>query len=126
MTTATEIAQKFASFYEGNDDEVSLKEMKEKLSEFFKKEKPATKKKAAKDEEKPAKETKKKVTKKSDDEEDKPEKKKREPSAYNVFMKEQMAILKEENAKLSAEERPSAKDNMKKIAELWQQKKSEN
>ena len=108
-TTASVISQTFAKFYEGNDEVISLKELKEKLSQIYKGDGKTETKKT----------TKKATTKK----EEKPEKKTKEPSAYNTFMKEQMAILKEEQSSLSKEEKPSAKDNMKKIAELWQQQK---
>ena len=111
-TTASVISQTFAKFYEGNDEVISLKELKEKLTQIYKGDGKTETKKTT---------TKKATTKK----EEKPEKKTKEPSAYNTFMKEQMAILKEEQSSLSKEEKPSAKDNMKKIAELWQQKKSE-
>ena len=126
--TASIISQKFATFYEENEEEVSLKELKDKLSEIYKQEKEGKKKND--DEEKVPSEKKKKsvlkkkVLKKSNDEnEEKVEKKKREPSAYNIFMKEQMAIFKENNLTIPEGERPSVRDNMKKIAELWQTKK---
>ena len=47
------------------------------------------------------------------------EKKKREPSAYNLYLKEQMSIVKEEFPDLSG------KELMKKIGEMWKEKKEE-
>jgi len=44
-------------------------------------------------------------------------KKKREPSSYNLYLKEQMSIVKEEFPDLSG------KDLMKKIGEMWKEKK---
>ena len=64
-----------------------------------------------KNEGKPAKKEKK--PKKEDGE----EKKKREPTAYNLFVKEKMPLLKEEFPNLS---RP---DLMKKVGEIWRAKK---
>ena len=66
----------------------------------------------------------KEITKIYDDmkkpEEEKKEKKKREPTAYNIFMKEQMAKLKDEGSELSG------KEKMSHIAGLWKaQKKSD-
>ena len=53
------------------------------------------------------------------------EKKVREPSAYNIYMREQMEVLKDLQKDMSKEEKPSAKDNMKKIAQMWKEKKEE-
>ena len=54
----------------------------------------------------------------------KPEKKedkiKRPPTAYNIFMKEQMAKLKEEETK---ENKMTGKEKMSHIASLWKAKK---
>jgi len=52
------------------------------------------------------------------------EKKKREPTPYNYFMREQMAILKEKET--DGEEKMTAKAKMEHIAALWKQKKSED
>jgi hypothetical protein len=52
------------------------------------------------------------------------EAKKREPSAYNVFMREQMAVLKvSENGKEKSD-CMSAKAKMQHIASMWKAKKS--
>jgi hypothetical protein len=64
-----------------------------------------------KNEGKPAKKEKK--PKKEDGE----EKKKREPTAYNLFVKEKMPLLKEEFPDLSGQ------DLMKKVGEIWRAKK---
>lgn len=51
----------------------------------------------------------------------KTEKKTREPTAYNIFMKEQMAILKEtEEGKIL-----NTKEKMQKIAKMWSGKQEE-
>ena len=52
------------------------------------------------------------------------EKKKREPTPYNCFMREQMAILKEKETE--GEEKMTAKAKMEHIAALWKQKKAED
>jgi hypothetical protein len=52
------------------------------------------------------------------------EKKKREPTPYNYFMREQMAILKEKETE--GEEKMTAKAKMEHIAALWEQKKAED
>lgn len=64
-----------------------------------------------------------KKNKKNDDEEDKP---KKELSPYQLFMKEQMPILKaRENEKEDGVEKKKATDLMKEIGELWKLKKAE-
>ena len=50
----------------------------------------------------------------------KEDKKKREPTAYNLFMKEQMAKLKEEETN---ENKMTGKEKMSHIASLWKAKK---
>jgi hypothetical protein len=50
--------------------------------------------------------------------------KKRQPSAYNVFMREQMAILKENEADKEKDDCMSAKAKMQHIAALWKTKKN--
>jgi len=52
------------------------------------------------------------------------EKKKREPTPYNNFMREYMAVLKQKE--LEGEEKMTAKAKMEHIAVLWKQKKAEN
>lgn len=117
MTSIQKIIEEFKSSYDSNTDEVSLSEMKKKLAEIYKKhsesgekkEKKAKKEKNEDGEEKKA----KKVAKKKEDGEE--EKKKREPTAYNLFMREKMAELKDDKEM-------TGKDKMKKIAEMWGQR----
>ena len=54
-------------------------------------------------------------SKKSSDDEEEP-KKKREPTKYNIFVKEQLPIIKEKFPQLSRE------DLMRKVGELWKNK----
>jgi hypothetical protein len=60
-----------------------------------------------------------KKAKKPKKEEDGEEKKKREPTAYNLFVKEKMPTLKEEFKDLSRQ------DLMRKVGEMWRAKKEE-
>jgi hypothetical protein len=127
MTSIQQIIDEFKSSYESNTGEVSLSEMKKKLTEIYKKHAEPSEKK----EKKPKKEKKdegedvneKKYGKtprkalcmkkiKKDCPDNKEEKKKREPTFYNLFMREKMAELKEDKEM-------SGKDKMKKIAEMW-------
>jgi len=62
---------------------------------------------------------KKKSKKEKDSDEEAEPKKKREPTAYNLFVKEQMSIVKEEFPDLNRQ------DLMKKVGELWKAKKEE-
>ena len=59
-----------------------------------------------------------KKTKKEDNNDNVP-KKKREPTAYNLFVKEKMPIIKEEFPELSRQ------DLMKKVGEMWKAQKDE-
>ena len=52
------------------------------------------------------------------------EAKKREPSAYNVFMREQMAVLKASESGKEKSDCMSAKAKMQHIATMWKAKKS--
>ena len=51
---------------------------------------------------------------------------KRAPTAYNIFFKEQMAILKEKEAGMSKDECMTAKAKMAHVAELWKAKKDDH
>lgn len=51
---------------------------------------------------------------------------KRAPTAYNIFFKEQMAILKEKEAGMSKDECMTAKAKMAHVAELWKAKKGDH
>ena len=53
-------------------------------------------------------------------------KKKRQPSKYNIFFQEQIAILKEKEKELDEEERMPARAMMTYVAALWQAKKEED
>jgi hypothetical protein len=50
---------------------------------------------------------------------------KRAPSAYNIFFKEQMQILKEKEVNMEKDDRMTAPAKMAHIAELWKTKKEE-
>lgn len=50
---------------------------------------------------------------------------KRAPTAYNIFFKEQMAILKEKETGLPKDECMTAKAKMAHVAELWKAKKGD-
>jgi len=101
MTTTQKIVADFKALFNDNDTEISLKEMKEMLTDIYKTAGPSKKKSSKKE--------------KAEVAADKP---KREPTAYNLFMKEQMEILKEEGSTLTG------KEKMQKIAELWKEKKT--
>ena len=62
---------------------------------------------------------KKKSKKEKDSDEEVEPKKKREPTAYNLFVKEQMSIVKEEFPELNRQ------DLMRKIGEMWKAQKGE-
>jgi len=62
---------------------------------------------------------KKKSKKEKDSDEEVEPKKKREPSAYNIFVKEQMSIVKEKFPDLNRQ------DLMRKVGEIWKAKKEE-
>ena len=51
---------------------------------------------------------------------------KRAPTAYNIFFKEQMAILKEKETGMSKDECMTAKAKMAHVAELWKAKKDDH
>jgi hypothetical protein len=90
-----------------NEKEYSLVEIKKILSDVYKN----TYKKDTK--------VKKTKAKKSSDDEENP-KEKKAPTAYNIFVKENMSAVKEKYPELNNQER------MSKIGELWAIKKEEN
>ena len=47
------------------------------------------------------------------------EKKKREPTAYNLFVKETMSVVKEENPEMSRQ------DLMREVGRMWKERKEE-
>jgi len=101
MTTTAQVVADFAALFEGKDEEVSLAEMKKMLTEVHK-----------------ASSSSKKVSKKGKKEAGEVEKPKRPPTAYNLFMKEEMEKLKIEGSTLTG------KEKMQKIAELWKNAKA--
>lgn len=115
MTSIQQIIEEFKSFYESNTEEISLNEMKKKLAEIYKKNSGPTEKKEKKVKNDDGEEKKAKKAAKKKEDEGKEEKKKREPTAYNLFMREKMAELKDDKDM-------SGKDKMKKIAEMWSQR----
>ena len=102
MTTTAKVVADFAALFDEKDEEVSLVEMKKMLSEVHK----------------AASGLKKKSSKKGKKESGKDEKPKRAPTAYNLFMKEQMEKLKQDGSSLSG------KEKMQAIAELWKNAKA--
>lgn len=62
--------------------------------------------------------------KKKAEKEEKQDKPKRKLSAWNIFYKEQSAILKKQEAEKDKEDRMSAKEKMAYIANLWKEKQS--
>jgi len=62
---------------------------------------------------------KKKKSKKENSDDEAEPKKKREPTAYNLFVKEQMSIVKEKFPELNRQ------DLMRKISEMWKAQKDE-
>ena len=104
MTTTAKIVADFAALFEGKDEEISLGEMKKMLTEVHKASSALSKKK----------EKLPRGAKKEAGNDDKP---KRPPTAYNIFMGEQMEKLKDEGSTLSG------KEKMQLIAKLWKDKK---
>ncbi len=102
MTTTAKVVADFAALFEGKDEEVSLAEMKKMLTEVHKASASSSKKAS------------KKVKKEAGE----VEKPKRPPTAYNLFMKEEMEKLKIEGSTLTG------KEKMQKIAELWKNAKA--
>ena len=100
MTTTAKVVADFAALFEGKDEEVSLMEMKKMLTEVYKASSaPSNNKKG-------------KLPRGA-----KKDKPKRPPTAYNIFMGEQMEKLKEEGSTLSG------KEKMQLVAKLWKDKK---
>lgn len=62
--------------------------------------------------------------KKKAEKEEKQDKPKRKLSAWNIFYKEQSAILKQQEAEKDKVDRMSAKEKMAYIANLWKEKQS--
>jgi hypothetical protein len=99
VDTTQKIVNDFVSYYTENNENVSLDDMKKKLTEIYKSNSNSKK------------------NKKSKNDGDTTEKKKKEASPYNIFMKEQMHVMKDTV--------PDAKERMKKVAELWSNQKKD-
>jgi len=99
VDTTQKIVNDFVSYYTENNENVSLDDMKKKLTEIYKSNSNSKK------------------NKKSKNDDDTTDKKKKEASPYNIFMKEQMHVMKDTV--------PDAKERMKKVAELWSNQKKD-
>ena len=104
MTTTERILTTFTSKVE-MDKEYSRSELGKMLTEVFKE---------IREGEKGEKKKRKKVKKEEGE-----EKKKREPTAYNLFVKERMSVVKEENPEMSRQ------DLMREVGRMWKEKKEE-
>ena len=107
MVNIAELIKRITDFINSKDEELSKKELKKAISDIY----DALNK--------PEKKT-RKSKKDNDCSDEKTEKKKRPPTAYNLFMREQMAKLKESE---SDDDKMTAKAKMEFIANLWKQKK---
>jgi hypothetical protein len=109
MTTTQQIINQFTEIID-TEKEYTRAELSKILTQIY--HETITQKKSLKTDKEP----KKKAKKTNSDEEPK---KKREPTLYNLFVKEQMPIIKEEFPELSRQ------DLMKKVGEIWKAKKAE-
>ena len=110
MTTTQQIVNQFTQVID-TDKEYTRSELGKILTQVYRD--MTTQKKESKTDE-----PKKKRTKKSKDSDEEP-KKKREPTAYNLFVKEHMPLVKQEFPELFRQ------DLMKKVGEIWREKKEE-
>jgi hypothetical protein len=110
MTTTQQIVNQFTQVID-TEKEYTRSELGKILTQVYRD--MTTQKKESKTDE-----PKKKRAKKSKDSDEEP-KKKREPTAYNLFVKEHMPLVKEEFPELSRQ------DLMKKVGEIWREKKEE-
>jgi len=97
----SELIQRITDFLSSSSEDISKKELTAAISKLYDEMK------------KPEKKEKKEKKEMKENE----EKKKRAPTAYNIFMQEQMAKLKEEESKMTG------KEKMSHIAKLWKAKK---
>ena len=104
MTTTEQILTTFTSKVD-MEKEYTRSELGKMLTEVFKE---------IREGEKGEKKAKKKVKKEEGE-----EKKKREPTAYNLFVKERMSVVKEENPEMSRQ------DLMREVGRMWKEKKGE-
>ena len=102
MTTTQQILTTFTSKVD-LEKEYTRSELGKMLTEVFKEIREA---------EKGEKKVRKKVKKEEGE-----EKKKREPTAYNLFVKETMPVVKEENPEMSRQ------DLMREVGRMWKEKK---
>ena len=102
MTTTQQILTTFTSKVD-LEKEYTRSELGKMLTEVFKE---------IREGEKGEKKVRKKVKKEEGE-----EKKKREPTAYNLFVKETMPVVKEENPEMSRQ------DLMREVGRLWKEKK---
>ena len=107
MVNIAELIKRITDFINSKDEELSKKELKKAISDIYD---------ALNKPEKKTRKSKKDI----DSSDEKTEKKKRPPTAYNLFMREQMAKLKESE---SDDDKMTAKAKMEFIANLWKQKK---
>ena len=105
MTTTQKILTTFTSKVE-MDKEYTRSELGKMLTEVFKE---------IREDVKGEKKTKKKAKKEEGGE----EKKKREPTAYNLYVKATMGVVKEENPEMSRQ------DLMREVGRMWKEKKEE-
>ena len=105
MTTTEQILSTFTSKVE-MEKEYTRGELAKMLTEVFKE---------IREGEKGEKKVKK--AKKAKKEDDGEEKKKREPTAYNLYVKETMPVVKDENPEMSRQ------DLMREVGRMWREKK---
>ena len=110
MIDNTELIRRIIEFINAQPDDISKKELKKAIGDIY-------------DElTKTVKKTKKsaKTSTSDSDSDEKPEKKKRALTKYNIFVKEQMAILKQNE---TPDTKMNAKEKMLHITKLWQEAK---
>ena len=105
MTTTQQILTTFTSKVE-MDKEYTRSELAKMLTEVFKEIREGSK-------------GEKKTRKKAKKEEGGEEKKKREPTAYNLYVKATMGVVKEENPEMSRQ------DLMREVGRMWKEKKGD-
>jgi len=111
-TQTQKIINEFTTLVD-TEKEYTRAELGKMLTEVYRQ---ITSEKPKKTDDKPKK---KKSKKEKDSDEEVEPKKKREPTAYNLFVKEQMSIVKEEFPDLNRQ------DLMRKIGEMWKAQKGE-
>ena len=104
MTTTQQILTTFTSKVD-LEKEYTGSELRKMLTEVFKE---------IREGEKGEKKVRKKVKREEGE-----EKKKREPTAYNLFVKETISVVKEENPEMSRQ------DLMREVGRMWKEKKGE-